>query len=126
MAVLDNAETVAEAIRPALDKFAAAAEPTIRKVAESLYEQLLWATQDYIRENGEWNIGQEIERCRRIEHDNTQLRIRHKEMLSALIHARAALHQHYVDWDGEPEDAVPLQMARSHCDAAIAKARGEA
>lgn len=34
----------------------------------------------------------------------------------ALISAREALHQHYVDWDGEPEDAVPLQEARAECD----------
>lgn len=43
-----------------------------------------------------------------------------EELLSALTEARAALHQHYVDWDGEPEDAVPLQLARAKCDAAIA------
>lgn len=47
-------------------------------------------------------------------------------LLAALEAARAALHQHYVDWDGEPEDAVPLQEARAACDAAIAKARGAA
>ncbi|TCM21525.1 hypothetical protein EDF56_101189 [Novosphingobium sp. PhB165] len=47
-------------------------------------------------------------------------------LLSALETARAALHQHYIDWDGEREDAVPLQEARAACDAAIAKARGEA
>lgn len=37
----------------------------------------------------------------------------------ALGKARAALHQHYSDWDGEPEDAVELQLARSACDAAL-------
>ncbi|MGK2908784.1 MAG: hypothetical protein ACSLE1_03145 [Sphingobium sp.] len=46
-------------------------------------------------------------------------------LLEALQEARAALHQHYVDWDGEPEDAVPLQLARSRCDAAISQAQGE-
>lgn len=44
------------------------------------------------------------------------------DLLDALREARDALHQHYVDWDGEPEDAVPLQLARAKCDAAIAKA----
>ena len=44
------------------------------------------------------------------------------DLLAALIEARDALHQHYVDWDGEPEDAVPLQLARSKCDAAISRA----
>lgn len=37
----------------------------------------------------------------------------------ALIEARKALHHHYVEWDGEPEDAVPLQLARSQCDQAL-------
>lgn len=46
--------------------------------------------------------------------------------IEALEKARAALHQHYVDWDGEPEDAVPLQLARSECDQALASIRGEA
>lgn len=48
------------------------------------------------------------------------------DLLAALQEARAALHFHYVEWDGEPEDAVPLQLARSKCDAAIAKATGVA
>ena len=47
------------------------------------------------------------------------------ELLEALQEAREALHFHYVEWDGEPEDAVPLQLARSKCDAAIAKATDE-
>ena len=55
---------------------------------------------------------------------NLKLAAAAPELLAALIEARAALHQHYVDWDGEPEDAVPLQLARSKCDAAIAKATG--
>ena len=48
------------------------------------------------------------------------------DLLAALREAREALHFHYVEWDGEPEDAVPLQLARSRCDAAIAKATGAA
>lgn len=47
------------------------------------------------------------------------------DLLAALIEARDALHQHYVDWDGEPEDAVPLQIARAKCDAAIARVSRE-
>lgn len=50
------------------------------------------------------------------------------DLLEALQEARDALHQHYVDWDGEPEDAVPLQLAIAKCDEAIARAayqRGE-
>ncbi len=43
----------------------------------------------------------------------------------ALISARAALHHHYVEWDGEPEDAVPLQEARSECDRVLAALQQE-
>lgn len=46
----------------------------------------------------------------------------HYALIEALTEARAALHQHYVDWDGEPEDAVPLQIARTKCDEALALA----
>jgi uncharacterized Rossmann fold enzyme len=42
-----------------------------------------------------------------------------KAMKEALVEARAALHQHYVDWDGEPEDAVSLQLARAKIDATL-------
>ena len=48
-----------------------------------------------------------------------------KEAEEVVGDARGALHQHYVDWDGEPEDAVPLQLARSRCDAFLQKLKGE-
>jgi len=48
----------------------------------------------------------------------------HDDLVKALEEARAALHFHYVEWDGEPEDAVPLQLARAKCDAALARAKG--
>jgi len=47
------------------------------------------------------------------------------ELVEAVQAARDALHFHYVEWDGEPEDAVPLQLARSKCDATLARVRGE-
>ncbi len=47
-------------------------------------------------------------------------------LLAALEAAREALHSHYVDWDGEPEDAVPLQEARANADAALAAYRDSA
>lgn len=43
------------------------------------------------------------------------------EAREALKEAREALHFHYVEWDGEPEDAVPLQLARQKCDAALSR-----
>jgi hypothetical protein len=45
-------------------------------------------------------------------------------MKEALVEARAALHQHYVDWDGEPEDAVSLQLARAKIDATLNQGAG--
>ena len=45
--------------------------------------------------------------------------------VDALISAREALHHHYVEWDGEPEDAVPLQEARSECDRVLAALQQE-
>jgi hypothetical protein len=45
-------------------------------------------------------------------------------MKEALVEARAALHQHYVDWDGEPEDAVSLQLARAKIDATLNQGGG--
>ncbi len=47
-------------------------------------------------------------------------------LVDALKEARAALHYHYLEWDGEPEDAIPLQQARAECDRALAKATGAA
>jgi len=45
-----------------------------------------------------------------------------QRMREALADAREALHFHYTEWDGEPEDAVPLQLARSKCDATLTEA----
>ena len=84
MSALETADSVAEAIRPTLDAFAAKAESTCRKVAEQIYEELLYSVQDYLRENAEWNIGQEIARCRAIEHDNFQLRHINQKLLEGL------------------------------------------
>ena len=55
-------------------------------------------------------------------HANAQAISALPELIEALRDAREALHFHYVEWDGEPEDAVPLQLARSKCDSALAKA----
>lgn len=77
-------ESVAEAIRPTLDAFTVAADPYCRKVAEDIYDRLLGMTQDYLRENAEWNIGEDVRRCRKIELDNLNLRETNAALLSAL------------------------------------------
>lgn len=98
-----TADTAAELIRPTLDKFVAGAEPFLRKVSEELYEKLLWSVQDYLRENSEWNIGQEIERCRRIEHENTQLRMIKADMLTAMRGVQDILNRAESNASGNPE-----------------------
>lgn len=106
-----TAVTAAELIRPTLDKFVAGAEPYLRKVSEELYEKLLWSVQDYLRENGEWNIGQEIERCRRIEHQNTQLRIQNSELLTALRGLADIMSRAESNASGTPEwEAVSARI----------------
>lgn len=45
------------------------------------------------------------------------------KMVEALREAREALHHHYVEWDGEPEDAGPIQLARSKIDTLLAQVR---
>jgi len=82
--LLKDGEAVAAAIGPTLDRFVEASAPYLQKVTDELYEQLLNGVQDYLRENGEWNIGVEIHRCRKIEFDNTWLRTRNIDLARAL------------------------------------------
>ena len=67
-------EDLAETVGPTLDAFVSGAAPHLRKCAEAVYEELLYSVQDYLRENAEWNIGGEIERCRKTEAENRDLR----------------------------------------------------
>ena len=69
-----NSAEVAEAIGPTLDLFVLASAPMLRDCAEAVYEQLLYSVQDYLKANAEWNIGNEIDRCRKIEIENIKLR----------------------------------------------------
>jgi hypothetical protein len=106
-----TSESVAELIRPTLDAFVSKADPFIRKVTEEIYEQLLYTVQDYLRENGEWNIGQEIERCRQIERDNTQLRLRNNDVENALRGLTGILNTAESNASGNPEwDVVSTRV----------------
>lgn len=60
----------------------------------------------------------------RIAAENAAMERAAEVAIEALTEAREALHFHYVEWDGEPEDAVPLQLARSKCDEAIRALKG--
>lgn len=107
-----NSEEVAKAIGPTLDAFVKQAEAPIRRVVESIYEQLLFNTQDYLRENAEWNLGGEIDRCRRIEADNRDLRKTNAALIEAL--------EFYANGIGFTE----TQDNGAIAEAAIAKAKG--
>ena len=74
MTTPQNSAEVAEAIGPTLDRFVLASAPMLRDCAEAVYEQLLYSVQDYLKANAEWNIGNEIDRCRKIEIENIELR----------------------------------------------------
>ena len=124
--VLENSDTVAEAIRPTLDKFAAAAAPYLKNAAEQLYENLLYSVQDYLRDNAEWNIGEEIARCRRIELYNVQLHQSNADLLAAaqlaLSVAESWIHDQ-LDGTGSIEgELAELDPVR----AVIARATGAA
>lgn len=98
-----TADTTANLIRPTLDAFVSKVDPYIRKVTDEIYEQFLNGVQDYLRENGEWNIGQEIERCRKIEHDNTMLRMRNIDLENALRGLTDILNTAESNASGNPE-----------------------
>ena len=81
---LNDAADVAAAIGPTLELFVKQAAPAVQKVADEVYERLLYSVQDYLKENAEWNIGGEIERCRKIEAENRELRAMQAELAEAL------------------------------------------
>lgn len=128
-----TADTVAELVRPTLDKFVASAEPYVRKVSEGLYEKLLWSVQDYLRENGEWNIGQEIERCRRTERENADLRSQLSELRKALAKAATRFEvcatmiaeSHAVSGTLRAERTIKARHFASEALEALSQYRGE-
>lgn len=110
--VTHTPEAFAQAIRPTLDAFTLAAEKECRQAAESIYERLLGMVQDYLRENAEWNLGEEVRRCRRVEIENINLR-----------EANAALLKALEEQVAECFDEACEMCARHQ--AIIAKARGQ-
>lgn len=103
-------ESVAEAIRPTLDAFTVAADPYCRKAAEDIYERLLGMTQDYLRENAEWNIGEDIRRCRRIELDNLKLRERNRDLAEALKEILGPLNVCSDNANVRDDEILPVDM----------------
>lgn len=79
-----NSAEVAQAIGPTLDLFVKNAAPAIQRATEQIYERLLYDVQDYLRDNAVWNLGAEIDRCRKVEAENRELRTSQAELVEAL------------------------------------------
>lgn len=130
MPVEHTPESIADAIRPTLDAFTRGAAPYLKRITDELYEQLLNSTQDYLRENGEWNIGQEIDRCRRVDAENQRLRAVNAELLTELRDAAETfrhyerLHRAKDTVDGEIKANVNAAKAERY-ELAIARATQE-
>jgi len=114
-------ESFVQAIRPTLDAFTTAAEKECRQAAESIYEYLLGMVQDYLRENAEWNLGEEVRRCRRIEIENINLREANAKLLEALEECSKRLRNAAVAGGTDEEYA---DAAVERYSAVIAHARG--
>lgn len=82
---------VADAIGPTLGLFVKQAAPVVQKVADEVYERLLFSVQDYLKENAEWNIGGEIERCTKIKAENVQIQANLADLAEAARGAVEAL-----------------------------------
>lgn len=118
MATNVTPETIDAAIAPTLDAFVASAAPSLRACAEAVYEQLLYSVQDYLRDNAQWNIGAELERCRKIEAENRSLR----EMQAVMLD----LAYQYLSDLRHPPTGDSLQRRIERAEKVIARATGAA
>lgn len=75
---------VSEACDAVLDQFVRKSEARIRKFTDAVYEDLLISVQEYLKENANWNLAQEIDRCRRTETENYRLREQNDDLVTAL------------------------------------------
>ena len=86
--------------------------PTLRKVTEDIYEQLLNSVEDYLKSNAVWNIGSEIQRCRAIERENQKLRFLNRELIDAAQGCLGILASAESNASGRPEwDYVGWRVA---------------
>jgi len=86
-----NSAELAEAIGPTLDLFVKQSAAAIQRATDEIYERLLYGVQDYLKDNAEWNLGAEIDRCQKIEADNRDLRASQAELVEALREVTAEL-----------------------------------
>lgn len=67
-------EIVANACDTLLAEFVTKAEPHIRKAVDQIYAGLLYSVQDYLRDNANWNLAQQLESAKRTFRENYELR----------------------------------------------------
>ena len=66
-------ESFAEATRPVLEAFVKAADPYLKKVADEVYERLLYGVQEHLIQNADWNLAWEIRRAQEVDGRNAKL-----------------------------------------------------
>jgi hypothetical protein len=103
-------ESITEAISPVLDAFVVAAEPKLKKAAEDFYEHFLSSVEMYLRDNAQWNISEDIRRCRKIELESLKLREQNRELLEAL----QPIDQLFRDFTGPVNEAWFDRFAKAH------------
>ena len=119
-----NSEEVAKAIGPTLNLFVKQSAPAIQRATDDIYERLLYSVQDYLRDNAEWNLGAEIDRCRKIEAENRDLRERQWKLLATLECMCDAYELVCADSGMNYHESKSSKYA--HARALIARARGDA
>ena len=115
-------ETIAQELQPTLDRFVKLAEPHVRKISEEVYDRLLFSVQDYLIENAQWNIGEDVRRCRKIELDNLKLREVNADLVKYLSIFLGHDDRFQISVGGNP-NAVDAMLDEAH--AALAKAQGQ-
>lgn len=93
----DNAmPIVASVCDPIIDQFMANVQPTLKRLTDGVYCNLLDAMQDYLKDNAHWNLSNEIERVWRIDLQNENLK-KQVNSLEDLLQRCAEFIEPYVD-----------------------------
>jgi hypothetical protein len=67
-------EKIVDELGPVLDAIAVKSLTHIKRASDMLYEQLLDGVQDYLCENGRWNIAAKLSQCRLTQQENYRLK----------------------------------------------------
>lgn len=97
-------EALHSQIGPTLKAFEKNAEYYCRKAGDEVYERLLYSVQDYLIDNVEWNLGEELRRANRIGAENAHLRVELRKLQRALVNHNDALADCYEIADRKGRD----------------------